>query len=222
MPVEIEVKAWADEPEKIKSALSCIAEYRGKFHKWDEYWLNPSSPSASGTVGVPASGVRVRLEKVRDSRGGVRKNVIVTYKVKEVREGIEINREQEFLVRGRGAFEELLSRLGLIRGYTKEKFGFAWNYQGITAELTRVEPLGWFAELEILADDDAESAVQQARRRLMDLLGRIGIGEDRIEPRYYSEMLQKEVVNGGSGGSETPRRGRYGGGTPVEGGAGSS
>jgi predicted adenylyl cyclase CyaB len=186
MPIEIEVKAWADEPEKIKSLLSCLAEYRGEFRRQDEYWFTPPSPSAAG---LP-SGVRVRLEEARDPGGGVRKTAIVTYKVKEVRAGIEINQEEEFFVSGQRAFEELLSRLGLTRGYAKEKTGFVWDYQGITVELTRVGTLGWFAELEILAGDDGETTVQSARRRLMDLLGRIGIGEDRIESRYYSEMLQ--------------------------------
>jgi adenylate cyclase class 2 len=190
MAVEIEVKAWADEPEKTKSALSGIAEYLGKFHKQDEYWFTPPSPSGPETGGVPASGVRVRLEKVRAPGGVVRKTITVTYKVKEVRGSIEVNQEREFRVHGKAAFEELLSRMGLTRGYVKKKSGFAWNYQGITAELTQVESLGWFAELEILADDDAETTVQSARRGLMDLLGRIGIGEDRIETRYYSEMLQ--------------------------------
>ncbi|MDR0376202.1 MAG: class IV adenylate cyclase [Spirochaetaceae bacterium] len=199
MPVEIEVKAWADDPEKIKSALSCLAEYRGKFRKQDEYWFTPSVPSASEAGGIPASGVRVRREEAGDAEGAVRKRIVVTYKVKEVRDGIEINQEREFLVSDKGALEELLSRLGLARGYAKEKSGFAWNYHGITAELTRVAPLGWFAELEILTGDDAEPAVQSARHRLMDLLHRIGIGEDRIETRYYSEMLQTKGRASGAG-----------------------
>ncbi|MDR0759786.1 MAG: class IV adenylate cyclase [Treponema sp.] len=188
MQIEIEVKAWADEPEKIKSALSRLAEYRGKFLKQDEYWFNPPSPCVSNAI--PSSGIRVRLEETEDAGGTVRKAIIVAYKTKEVRDGIEINREWEFRISDRAAFEELLSRLGLIRGYAKEKSGFAWNYEGITAELTRVPPLGWFAELEILAGDDTETTVQSARRRLLDLLSRTGIGEDRIETRYYSEMLQ--------------------------------
>jgi adenylate cyclase class 2 len=194
MAVEIEVKAWADDPEKIKSALSGIAEYRGEFIKEDEYWFSLPSPSASG--GVPASEVRVRLEKTRDAGGKARRAVIATYKVKEVRDGIEINREREFRVSGRAAFEELLDRLGLARGYVKKKSGFAWDYQGIRAELAYVGNLGWFAELEILAGDDAETTVQPARKRLMDLLGRIGIGEDRIETRYYSEMLRDKQPTG--------------------------
>jgi adenylate cyclase class 2 len=190
MPVEIEIKAWAGDPEKIKSALSEFAEYRGKFLKEDEYWFN--RPSPSDQAGIPASGVRVRREKAETPEGRIRRTIVVTYKVKEVRNGMEINREREFRVSGKAAFEELLGRLGLVRGYAKKKSGFAWNYQGITAELTLVENLGWFAELEILAGDDAETTVRPARGRLMDLLGRIGIDKNRIESRYYSEMLRGE------------------------------
>ncbi|MDR0387060.1 MAG: hypothetical protein LBH57_03395 [Treponema sp.] len=190
MPVEIEVKAWADEPEKTKSALSRIAEYRGKFHKEDEYWLNRPGPSVTEAGGVPAFGVRIRREEAEDAEGTIRRALIVTYKVKEVRDGVEINREREFTISDKAAFEELLSRLGLVRGYAKKKTGFAWTYHGITAELALVGDLGWFAELELLTDDDAESAVKPARERLMDLLERIGIRKDRIEPRYYAEMYR--------------------------------
>ncbi|MDR2247304.1 MAG: class IV adenylate cyclase [Treponema sp.] len=188
MQIEIEVKAWVDEPEKIKSALSLTAEYRGKILKQDEYWLNPPSPGVSKAIST--SGIRIRQEEAEDAEGTVREAVIVTYKTKEVRDGMEINQEWEFRVSDRAAFEELLNCLGFTRGCAKEKSGFAWNHEGITAELTHVPPLGWFVELEILAADDAETTVQSARGRLLDLLGRVGIGEDRIETRYYSEMLQ--------------------------------
>jgi adenylate cyclase class 2 len=186
MPVEIEVKAWADDPETTKSALSQFAEYQGEFLKYDVYWFPSSASPVSGTAGVPASGVRIRQEE----RETGSQATIVTYKAKEVRDGIEINQEWEFQVSGRADFEKFLDLMGLAPGYTKKKTGFAWNYQGITAELTQVETLGWFVELEILAGDDAKITVKSARKRLLDLLKRIGITGDRIEPRYYSEMLK--------------------------------
>jgi adenylate cyclase class 2 len=190
MSVEIEVKARTDDPEAIRSALSRFAEFQGEFIKNDVYWFCPPSSSPPKADGIPVSGVRVRQEKFTDNRGTVREAVIVTYKTKEVRDGIEINQEREFHISDKEVFEELLNHMGLIQGYSKKKSGFAWNYQGITAELVQVEKLGWFAELEILADDDTETTVKSARKRLLDLLGRINISEDKIEPRYYSEMLK--------------------------------
>jgi adenylate cyclase class 2 len=187
MAVEIELKAWADSPERIKAALSSFAEYGGEFLKDDEYWFS-LSPPAAGTA-IPLSGIRIRQEQDTPPKGTTRQITWVTYKAKEVREGIEINQEREFEVSDKAAFEELLVRLGLERGIAKKKTGWTWKYEGITAELCQVDRLGWFAELEIIAGDDKEATVAAARRRLLELLGRIGIGEDKIETRYYTEML---------------------------------
>jgi adenylate cyclase class 2 len=189
MAVEIELKARVDCLQKIKAVLSSFAEYGGEFFKDDAYWF-PHSPSPAGTA-VPPSGIRVRQEQDTLPNGKVRRIIWVTYKAKEVREGIEVNQEREFEVSDAAAFEELLVRLGLERRSAKKKTGWAWKYEGITAELCQVEKLGWFAELEIIAQDAQEATIAAARKRLLDLLERIGIGEDKIETRYYSEMLRE-------------------------------
>jgi adenylate cyclase class 2 len=189
MAVEIELKARVDSLEKIKAAISSFAEYGGEFLKNDVYWF-PRSPPAAGTA-IPLSGIRVRQEQDTPPNGKVRRITWVTFKVKEVREGIEINQEKEFEVSDTAAFEELLVRLGLERGSAKKKTGWAWKYEGITAELCQVDRLGWFAELEIIAQDAKEATVAIARKRLLELLERIGIGEDKLETRYYTEMLRE-------------------------------
>jgi adenylate cyclase class 2 len=189
MAVEIELKAWVDFPERIKTAISSFAEYGGEFLKDDAYWF-PQLPAPAGTA-IPFSGVRVRQEQDTPPKGAARRITWVTYKAKEVREGIEINQEREFEVSDKAAFEELLVRLGLERGISKKKTGWTWKYEGITVELCRIDRLGWFAELEIIAGDDKEATVTDARKRLLELLGRIGIGEDKIETRYYTDMLRE-------------------------------
>jgi adenylate cyclase class 2 len=103
---------------------------------------------------------------------------------------MEINDEREFSVSDAAAFEDLLRRLGLQKGIEKNKRGWAWNCAGITAELTEVAGLGWFVELEIITDDAAEGTVTAARTRLLALLRKIGVKKNRIEPRYYTEMLR--------------------------------
>ncbi|MDR1325145.1 MAG: CYTH domain-containing protein [Treponema sp.] len=151
-------------------------------------------------VTVPASGVRVRKEVVGDGRGDIENGVQttrITYKTKEVRDNIEINHEREFTVSDGAVFEELLTALGLIPIKHKRKTGWAWVYDndalttedGITVELALLEQLGYFIELEILANNDAPDTVAAARERLLSLLDLLGIARNRIESRYYTELL---------------------------------
>jgi adenylate cyclase class 2 len=206
--IEIEIKAHIPDPESQKAVFSRLAGDPRSFEKDDCYWAAPE-PAAMGEF--PKSGVRVRRETSAypDGRGITKK--LVTYKSKEIRSGIEVNREREFTLSDEGedgdVFEELLIRLGLKPGTRKHKAGWAWAYKGITAELCEVQGfnpgasgnsaggsagernLGWFAELEILAPDDRDETVSAARNRLLELLETAGIPREQIEERYYSEML---------------------------------
>jgi adenylate cyclase class 2 len=192
MAFEIELKAWADNPVAVREKLDALARFNGEFLKEDSYW----KPEDSGNMpaGLPFSGVRIRKESGKDAGGKARSAVTVTYKSKERREGLEVNREREFSVSDAEPFEELLKRLGLKPATGKRKSGFSWDYDGITAELAEVTGLGWFAELEILSDNNNLETVRIARRRLLGLLSKLGIGEDRIEARYYTEMLQSALT----------------------------
>jgi predicted adenylyl cyclase CyaB len=102
-----------------------------------------------------------------------------------------VNEEREFEVSDRGAFEGLLRRLGLEPGIAKDKRGWRRQAGEIGAELSLVGGLGWFLELEILAGDRLPETVEKTRRSLFRFLGQTGVGPDRIEPRYYTELLQE-------------------------------
>ena len=210
MAIEIELKARAGDPEERKRIISQFAGPAGEFLKEDTYWYPPSGPEGSSSkpgnreTGALPSGVRVRREERRNPPGGGEDLRItrVCFKAKEKREGIEINDEREFEVSGGKIFEELLTRLGLSPGVRKRKQGWAWVYRDVVIELCEVSGsasmgkagetvhLGWFAELEILADKDRRETVAAARTRLFEVLEKTGISEDRIEERYYAEMLR--------------------------------
>ncbi|MDR2397305.1 MAG: CYTH domain-containing protein [Spirochaetaceae bacterium] len=185
MSIEIELKVWVENPEALRKTLdSRLAPAARIFEKDDTYW-QPTLPNP----GIPPSGIRVRKESLRDSQGSSTRQVLVTYKTKEVREGIEVNHERELSVSDGATLEDLLRLLGLAPGIGKHKQGWAWTTDGITVELTRVSELGWFLELEILGEDDRPETVAAARRRLENLLVHLDIPQDRIEPRYYTELL---------------------------------
>jgi adenylate cyclase class 2 len=186
---EIELKAHVENPEQLKIRLEALAAYRGAFEKEDAYWF-PQKPGFA----IPPSGIRVRREKEAGREGSPL--IHVTYKTKEVRKGIEINDEREFDVSSAEEFEGLIGLLGFEKGIAKKKKGWAYSHGSINAELSEVEGLGWFIELEILSDKKDEETLARAREELLRFLGDLGIGEEALESRYYTEMLSE--TNGGN------------------------
>jgi len=198
MAVEIELKARLDDFEPVRERLFTIGEYCRAYLKSDTYWL-----PASFNVGIP-SGVRVRRESGVNADGSAFGSILVTYKTKEITDGIEINDECEFAVSDAPVFEELLGRLGLRATYRKEKKGWAWlvgasgasgasvTEAPILAELSLVAGLGWFLEIEIQAPNNSRQAViEESRRRLLALLEKLEIPADKIESRPYTLMLKE-------------------------------
>jgi adenylate cyclase class 2 len=209
MAIEIELKAWVDDPQTVKTAASSFACYVRAFDKQDAYWY----PAKGGGIGkdrgstaIPPFGIRVRKETDTSCD---ETRTWVTYKTKETHDKIEVNIEREFAISDDKPFEELLALFGLEIGICKHKTGWAWDYSEaggsaddadcdlcnkphITLELAEVEGLGWFAEIEILAESDDAATVADARRRLLSLLCKLGIDEAKIESRYYTEMLREK------------------------------
>ena len=195
MATEIELKARITNYEALKKLLGEKAEYLSAFEKADNYYFLPE-PSD-----LFPSGVRVRREK-RTFPDGTEKSIsCVTFKRKEVRDGIEVNDEREFEVHPIEEFEDFLGRIGFRPGTAKKKRGWAFCRDGITAELVEVKGLGWFLELEIITDgiyDDGSStdktpkaAFTEERNRLLGFLDSLGVSRESIESRFYSEMLDK-------------------------------
>ncbi|MDR1256395.1 MAG: class IV adenylate cyclase [Spirochaetaceae bacterium] len=199
MAFEIELKAWVDDRKAVEKRAGELAEFTADFEKEDVYWVPVSRSGMGGGALLSGSGVRIRRETLKAQGAAARSHVLVTYKTKEVRGGVEVNDEKEFTVTGLPAFEELLRRMGFEAGISKKKRGRSWRYgggaDGITVEISDVERLGCFMELEIMAGDNGANTVNAAREKLLSFLKLAGIGEDRIETRYYNEMLKEAAGN---------------------------
>ncbi|MDR3325173.1 MAG: class IV adenylate cyclase [Spirochaetaceae bacterium] len=196
MSHEIELKAWVDDCQELSATLSRIAAFEFEYVKEDEYWF----PVEGGSWDGPRSGLRVRKEKTIDADGAETDCALATYKTKEIRDQIEVNDEHEFALAAPegssmeaalAAFEEFLGRLRLGRSFTKKKQGVSYKSGDITVELSLVEHLGWFLELEILSDDDDPCTIEAARESLLAFLDKAGIAREKIEPKYYSELLRE-------------------------------
>jgi len=200
MAVEIELKARLDDFEPVRERLFVMGEYCRAYIKSDTYWL-PAQQAARQLAAIP-SGVRVRRESGVNADGSAFGTILVTYKTKEITDGIEINDESEFIVSDAPVFEELLGRLGLHPAHRKEKKGWAWlvapavePQPPILAELSLVEGLGWFLEIEIQAADNSQRTVDESRRRLLALLEQLKIPADQIESRPYTLMLEEAKLS---------------------------
>jgi adenylate cyclase class 2 len=195
MAVEIELKARLNDHLPVKERLSALGEYCRSYTKTDTYWL-----PALFNSGIP-SGVRVRRENSVNADNAALDTILITYKTKEITNGIEVNDESEFTVSDADVFEELLRRLGLRPTYHKEKQGWAWLIASgaealeapILAELSSVAGLGWFLEIEIQAADSSRQIIDESRRRLLTLLSQLEIPPDQIESRPYTVMLKEAV-----------------------------
>ncbi len=115
---------------------------------------------------------------------------IVTRKNKSQDEGIEVNNEIEFLVSDGAEFIRFSLDSGYVVSIKKTKTGVSYNYNGMTIELSDVNTLGSFIELEILLDTPESNQVSAAKSRLLKTLDTLEIEREAIEPRYYSEMLR--------------------------------
>jgi len=200
MAVEIELKARLDDYESVRERLFTLGEYCRAYLKSDTYWL--PAPSNAGQWSIP-SGVRVRRESGVNADGSAFGSILVTYKTKEITDGIEVNDECEFTVSDAPVFEELLTRMGLLQTHHKEKKGWAWlvpphaaaKPPPILAELSLVAGLGWFLEIEIQVAAAAGQTVDESRRRLLALLEQLEIPPERIEPRPYTLMLKEAKLS---------------------------
>jgi predicted adenylyl cyclase CyaB len=187
MSIEIEIKTWADDYRSVKNQIDEFAQFAGSYEKSDVYWIVPDGMKAFAPE--LKSGVRIRKESFLNIDGGQDLHTRVCFKKKEVRTDMEVNVEKEFDITDAAVFEELLSELGLVRGASKQKKGFSWNYENMTIELSEIEGLGWFCELEIIAEQQDQKFVELSRNKLYAVLKKTGIDSSKIETRYYTEML---------------------------------
>lgn len=134
-------------------------------------------------------GKAIRL-RVRAEAG----RTVVTYKRKEIQGDIEVNDEREFTIDDRSAFESLIADLGFSPFIKKEKTTKSFSHRSddgteVGIELSLVAGLGWFVEIEILADEPDEQETARARAILRETLEKCGVKAETIESRYYTDML---------------------------------
>ena len=175
---EIELKAHVEYPNEVELLLNSFAHFVGETDKKDSYWKH--------------STCNVQF-RIRSETG---KMDCVTYKHKEVRENnFECNIENEFFIDNRPAFEKLMQDSGYTVAYTKRKTTKTYKIpsrENLAIELSFLEHLGFFIEIEILSETNDTKTVQNCHAELLSILEKCSLPQTAIETRYYSEMLKEK------------------------------
>lgn len=177
MGIEVELKAHIDDPIAIRRRLDALGSFRRRYRKEDYYF------------GVLPSEGR-SLFRLRNDDG----QWVCTFKKKTLIDGIEHNHETEFSVSDGKAFRRLSEELGYSVIVEKRKTGASWHVDGVTVEVSEVNDLGTFIELElVLPDESTEEQLREARRRLVAVLERLDISIHKIETRPYTKMIYENL-----------------------------
>jgi adenylate cyclase, class 2 len=174
MPMEVEIKAWVDDPAALEQCLARIGTWRGEFWNEDVYF---------SLRDAPADEVYERF-RLRRSNG----QAIVTFKQRQLVGNVEVNQETEFRVDDAHAFFMLADHLGYVPSIIKRKHSRVYGVDGVRVELNEVAHLGHFVEIEVVCEP---AQVDDARGRVTDLLGRLGIGIDKVERQRYNALIRQ-------------------------------
>lgn len=176
MTREIEMKAWVDDPDSLLAQLDSRYEFIRTYQKSDLYLVG--EPTGSG----PPPQMRIRED---DGEW------MVTFKDKTRHQGMEVNQEEEYPLKDPQVVERVARRLGWQEYIRKTKHGRQYRDGRALYEVSLVEPLGWFLEIEILLEDDeaTEESIRETEGEIRQRFRALKIDDDRVESRYFTEMI---------------------------------
>lgn len=190
---EIELKARLDDPQAAEECLLRCADFSLSCLKTDDYW----------SIGDKT--IRIRQETANGSTV-----FFVTQKIKILNGSIENNQELEFELPAAAVpvFTAMLQNIGFILTAHKQKQTKVFiphnelftkdclqDVQKISAEISRIEPIGSFLEIEILypgnppLPDTPDPQLARAQDIIGRLLAVLHIPRSAVEMRPYNELL---------------------------------
>lgn len=172
MHYEVEMKARVDAVPLVEDAVAALCRLEKDFVKEDLYFHIPGDPERTSF-------------RLRTGSGPA----VVTLKEKRMLGNAEVNEEREFTVSDAAEFRRLVTRLSAEEVIRKEKRGRAYRYGELTVEICDVARLGRFIEVEALVD--SREKADDAIGRIAELFRRVGVTDDMICRRYYTDMLME-------------------------------
>lgn len=194
---EIELKARLQQPEQAERLLSLCADFAFRCRKLDQYWK------------FGRKTLRIRHEYKADEE-----KVLITHKQKHYTGMIETNKELEFELPPSAVpvFTAMLESIGFTCSAEKQKDSKIFipraelftaelltDVQALSVELSEINPIGTFLEIEVLYADEENKALQNRYIRngqcIFDiLLTALKIPQSAIETRPYNELLKSFLL----------------------------
>jgi adenylate cyclase class 2 len=190
MATEIELKAHVNDLDKILSIIrnTCGVNHECFQEKKDIYLTNH----------IDQPPCRVRLERKGLDKEHLIDTLLITVKDKQSTNGIEVNDEVE--INSDGANFEKAVKIFKVLGYkevlVKEKIGYSFIFDKfrfpLHLEVLEVPPMGWFLEMEFTPEVTLrDGEIEEIKGNLLIALKMFGINEDKIEKRFYRDMLDE-------------------------------
>lgn len=169
MPLEIEVKAYADNLSRIEKRLKKLnARYMGNFVEVDKYFNSPVRDFAK-------SDEAFRIRKTN-------KGVFITYKGPKIDAKSKTREEIELEICDNNSMEKLIKKLGFTHAYTVEKTRRKYAYRKFEITLDKVKNLGNFVEVESRGKD-----IEKCRDSIIQFLASLNLC--KYERKSYLELL---------------------------------
>ena len=171
--LEIELKVRVDSLDLLRQNLKDRdAEFLGQQHEHDIYYNAPHRD-----FGSTDEALRVRYTK---------DHAVITYKGKKSPElGLKAREELNTAVESGEVFEAILDRLGFTKTAEVNKWRENYRLENASFALDRVEGLGTFAEIEIMAEDNGADATGT----IIKLAKEMGISGEPILASYLELLL---------------------------------
>ncbi len=171
--IEVEAKAKIFKPRAFIERARRLGIFKGRERKLDEYF------SLESLRKYPKESLRIRKRKGFYEVNFKRRISYV--------KGVYAKKEVEFRVSDIKGFLSLIQNFGFKKWLIKEKESEIYELKkNFHIEINTVKGLGSFIEVEYLA---LPSEIKKAREEVLEVMSKLGIGENEIVKEGYTRML---------------------------------
>ena len=180
--LEIEAKVWLTDkginPDSILQVLKEICEFVGHKKKHDWYFAKKGETR-------DLKDIMDEIFRLRDENGVF----IVNRKDHVMVDGFESNKETEFIVDNKESFFDFVKGLGYELAFEKGKDAQIFKKGDFLFEFNRVDPLGYFLEIEKVCEGDT-CDMQKEKKLLEDAFALFGLSSADFESRRYLQLIE--------------------------------
>jgi len=171
--IEVEAKVKISDISYFRKKAKEIGKFAGKKRKVDFYYTLQNDGK------YPQKSLRIRK---------LDKSYIINFKRRISGENkVDVKNETEFKVSDINGFQKLIEDFGFRKWLIKEKETELYKIKNnFNIELNKVKGLGYFVEIEYLANPDD---VSKAKKEVSSVLKKLGIDEKNVVKEGYTKLL---------------------------------